>query len=129
MENPACPRCLDDGTVCEEHPGFPFGVPAAGHACDWGIGIPCPYCCSPVPQDGTHSIGEAFTPGRMRETAVLEAQYYAEFIADARSLDELENPLGPHPSGCPCNDCYAELQAENLAAADLDPRWPGWAMT
>jgi hypothetical protein len=25
---------------------------------------------------------------------------------------------------CQCAEDYAELQAENLAAADLDPDWP-----
>lgn len=59
-----CPRCLDDGIVCEEHPGFPLGVAVRGHSgLDCGIGIPCPHCCCPpVPQDGAHSITEAFTP-------------------------------------------------------------------
>ena len=33
--------------------------------------------------------------------------------------------LAPHHVTCRCNECYATLQAEHLAAADLDPRWPG----
>lgn len=58
-----CPHCLDDGTVCEAHPDFPLGVAVQGHSGrDCGIGIPCPHCCTPVPQDGTHPIAEAFIP-------------------------------------------------------------------
>jgi hypothetical protein len=33
-------------------------------------------------------------------------------------------PLSAHDPGCRCDDCYATLQAEHLAAADLDPDWP-----
>lgn len=65
-----CPSCLDDGHVCEEHPEFPFGVALKGHSGrDCGIGMPCPACCSPVPQDGKHPITEAFTPDWLRAPA------------------------------------------------------------
>jgi hypothetical protein len=60
-----CTRCLDDGMVCEDHPGMPWeGLHGTveGHAEHGGIGMPCPVCCSPVPADGTHPIGEAFVP-------------------------------------------------------------------
>jgi len=60
-----CPHCLDDGHVCEDHPEFPWeGLHGTveGHAEHGGIGMPCPYCCSPIPEDGTRSITEAFVP-------------------------------------------------------------------
>ena len=62
---PRCLHCLDEGHVCEEHPDFPWEVKVEGHdgtAPGHGAGMPCPYCCSPIPGDGTHSIIEAFTP-------------------------------------------------------------------
>lgn len=65
MSTPRCPACLDDGYACEDHPDFPWeGIWGAveGHAAHGGIGMPCPACCSPVPQDGTRPIAEAFTP-------------------------------------------------------------------
>ena len=61
---PRCPHCLDDGHTCEDHPDFPWAVKVEGHdgeACG-GAGMPCPYCCSPIPEDGRHSITEAFVP-------------------------------------------------------------------
>jgi hypothetical protein len=35
-----------------------------GHSADCygGAGMPCPFCCSPIPEDSTVSIGVAFTP-------------------------------------------------------------------
>ena len=65
-----CPHCLDEGHVCEEHPDFPWEVKVEGHdgtAPGHGAGMPCPYCCSPIPEDGTHSITEAFVPDWKRE--------------------------------------------------------------
>lgn len=65
----ACRNCLDRGFVCEDHPEFPWeGTygPADGHAEHGGIGMPCPACCSPVPQDGMHDIAEAFMPDWQR---------------------------------------------------------------
>lgn len=61
---PRCMHCLDDGLVCENHPEFPWEVTVEGHRADCygAAGMPCPFCCSPVPEDGTHSIAEAFTP-------------------------------------------------------------------
>ena len=60
-----CLHCLDTGHVCENHPAMPWeglaGV-TEGHADCGGAGMPCGYCCSPIPEDGQHSIGEAFTP-------------------------------------------------------------------
>lgn len=72
---PICAVCLDTGHVCENHPDRPWaGI--AGHdapnACGdgsqdcGGAGMPCPACCSPIPEDGRHRIGEAFTPDRLR---------------------------------------------------------------
>lgn len=72
---PFCADCRDGGTVCENHPNMPWGAfcCASGPggvcehgACDCGAGMPCPACCSPIPTDGTHSIGEAFVPDRVR---------------------------------------------------------------
>lgn len=66
-----CPQCLDDGHVCEDHPEFPWeGLHGTveGHAEHGGAGMPCPYCCSPVPEDGTVSIAEAFVPDWKRAT-------------------------------------------------------------
>jgi hypothetical protein len=37
-----------------------------GHVEHGGAGMPCPACCSPVPEDGTRSIAEAFVPNRRR---------------------------------------------------------------
>ena len=60
-----CPQCLDEGHVCEDHPDMRWeGVwgSVEGHAEHGGIGMPCPACCSPVPEDGTTSITAAFVP-------------------------------------------------------------------
>lgn len=65
-----CRLCLDDGMVCEAHPEFPWeGIQGSveGHAEHGGIGMPCRACCSPIPEDGTHSIAEAFTPDWKRD--------------------------------------------------------------
>lgn len=59
---PRCAACLDEGHVCENHPGR-----AWPDVCDCGAGMPCPACCSPIPQDGTRSIAEAFVPDWQRE--------------------------------------------------------------
>ena len=67
-----CPRCLDEGHVCEDHPDVPWeGIWGAveGHAEHGGIGMPCPHCCSPIPRDGTCSIALAFVPDHLRERA------------------------------------------------------------
>ncbi len=60
-----CLHCFDEGMVCEEHPAFPcyddWG-PVEGHGSCGGAGMPCPYCCSEIPMDGTQSIGDAFVP-------------------------------------------------------------------
>jgi hypothetical protein len=64
-----CHSCRDEGYVCEDHETAPWeGIWGAveGHAEHGGIGMPCPACCSPVPEDGTHSIAEAFTPDWLR---------------------------------------------------------------
>lgn len=60
-----CPHCLDEGHVCENHPDYPWEVKVEGHdgtAPGHGAGMPCPYCCSPIPEDGTTSITLAFVP-------------------------------------------------------------------
>lgn len=69
MTTPRCAACLDDGYVCEDHPGMPWeGLHGSveGHAEHGGAGMPCPACCSPVPEDGTRSIADAFVPDWMR---------------------------------------------------------------
>lgn len=59
----ACKSCDDTGHVCENHPDQPWEpLSEAANACDCGAGMPCPDCCTPVPQDGTCSIVGAFTP-------------------------------------------------------------------
>ncbi len=68
-----CTACLDTGHVCEDHPDFPWeGVwgSTALHAEHGGAGMPCERCCTPVSQDGTHGIAEAFVPDRRRDGAV-----------------------------------------------------------
>ena len=58
-----CIHCLDDGIVCEDHPEFPWDMTVEGHSADCGApGMPCGYCCSPIPENGTESIVLAFTP-------------------------------------------------------------------
>lgn len=62
-----CRACADTGHVCENHPDQPWGgISDDINACDCGAGMPCPACCDPVPQDGTSSIGDAFTPRHLR---------------------------------------------------------------
>ena len=66
-----CPHCLDGGHVCEDHPEYPWDLKTEGHdgeACG-GAGMPCPYCCSPIPEDGTASISLAFVPDWKRSGA------------------------------------------------------------
>jgi hypothetical protein len=56
-----CPHCLDD----------PWGVTVEGHSGECGgAGMPCVACCSPIPEDGTRSITEAFVPDWMRVPSV-----------------------------------------------------------
>lgn len=64
--SPRCPTCLDTGHVCENHPDRAWAVLADVEECCGGAGMPCPACCSPVAEDGTHSIVEAFTPDWQR---------------------------------------------------------------
>lgn len=66
---PRCLHCLDFGHVCEDHPAFVWeGIygTVEGHAEHGGIGMPCPACCSPLPQDGTRGIADSFTPDWLR---------------------------------------------------------------
>lgn len=65
MRVPACRVCADSGHVCEEHPDLPWGG-VVGAGCRCGAGMPCPSCCSPIPEDGTRSAVEAFVPDRLR---------------------------------------------------------------
>jgi hypothetical protein len=60
-----CLHCLDTGHVCEDHPEYPWGELVEGHDCQ-APGMPCGYCCSEVPMDGTVPIGLAFTPDWQR---------------------------------------------------------------
>lgn len=62
----ACVACHDTGHVCENHPSHPWAPLAGGEECCGGAGMPCPACCSPVPEDGSHRVGEAFTPDWLR---------------------------------------------------------------
>lgn len=59
-----CSSCADTGHACEDHPDRPWGgITDDINGCHCGgAGIPCPACCDPIPQDGTRSIGDAFTP-------------------------------------------------------------------
>lgn len=64
-----CANCHDSGHVCENHPdrpwtGFVGEIPGA---CDCGAGMPCPKCCSAIPQDGTQPITLAFVPDDRRD--------------------------------------------------------------
>lgn len=70
-----CPTCLDSGHVCENHPDHVwFGLAPeinerTGETieeCCGGAGMPCPVCCSSIPEDGRHSIVEAFVPDCLR---------------------------------------------------------------
>ena len=61
-----CLHCLDGGITCEEHPQYPAFATVEGHR-EHAAGMPCPFCCPEIPQDGRHSITEAFTPDWMRE--------------------------------------------------------------
>lgn len=64
-----CAHCLDTGHVCEDHPAYPWaGLSGTveGHADCGAAGMPCRACCSPVPEDGTRSITEVFTPDWQR---------------------------------------------------------------
>lgn len=56
-----CRRCAGCGHVCENHPRRPWAeMSDHDQACGCGAGMPCPECCESVPQDGKHSILEAF---------------------------------------------------------------------
>lgn len=49
--------------VCENHPDYPFDLVVEGHdgsVC--GPGMPCGYCCPPIPEFAGVPIGWAFTP-------------------------------------------------------------------
>ncbi len=62
-----CSYCAGSGYVCENHPQLPWdGVVEDGCHCG-GAGMPCLVCCAPVPQDGTHSIVEAFVPRELKK--------------------------------------------------------------
>lgn len=57
-----CKLCADCGHVCENHPDRPWaGISNDIRACNCGAGMPC-ACCLLIPQDGKHSILQAFTP-------------------------------------------------------------------
>jgi hypothetical protein len=61
---PRCSRCLDSGHVCEDHPYIAWeGCEDAGCG---AAGMPCPSCCSPIPEGATVSITLAFTPDWQR---------------------------------------------------------------
>jgi hypothetical protein len=58
-----CVACLDTGHVCENHPHLPWEHP---EGCGCGAGMPCPACCSPIPEDGAQLVGLAFVPDWQR---------------------------------------------------------------
>ncbi len=62
-----CPVCLDSGYMCENHQNYPWDVVVEGHRPCGGAGMPCRVCCSPIPEDGTNSIVEAFVPDWKRQ--------------------------------------------------------------
>lgn len=77
-----CLHCLDDGLVCENHPRFPWESTVEGHRADCGgAGMPCPFCCSDIPADGTHSIAEAFTPDWKRAACASGSESRASGLA------------------------------------------------
>jgi hypothetical protein len=91
--HPRCGRCLDRGAVCENHPGLPWAAYCCGSradvcehgACQCGAGMPCPACCSPIPQDGTVSATTAFVPDWKRDpAAVLGLDDLDDFDGDDR---------------------------------------------
>lgn len=64
-----CETCLDTGMVCENHSNRPWETLEAGtrwSTCCGGAGMPCPKCCSEIPQDGSTSITQAFVPDWQR---------------------------------------------------------------
>lgn len=61
-----CPDCLDTGHVCEDHPHHPWAGTADVEECCGGAGMPCPSCCSEIPQGAGVSIRTAFTPDWLR---------------------------------------------------------------
>ena len=65
-----CVSCEDTGTVCEEHPYLPWsGTSDSRAACNCGgAGMPCPKCCSLVPENGRYSVLEPFIPDKFRNT-------------------------------------------------------------
>lgn len=74
---PRCLACRDTGYVCENHPdrlwapeccAVPPNVDECEHgACQCGAGMPCPACCSPLPQDGLHRATDAYIPDWKRQ--------------------------------------------------------------
>jgi hypothetical protein len=80
-----CTTCDDTGHVCEDHPDKPWdGISEAPSACHCGgAGMPCPICCDPIPENGTHPIREAFTPRHLAGQRPAR-----EAPADPRSVEE-----------------------------------------
>lgn len=75
---PNCGACQDSGHVCENHPTMLWGGLCCNDAAIYGVncvhgacgcggaGMPCPACCTPIPQDGSQLITGAFTPAHLR---------------------------------------------------------------
>jgi len=80
---PNCLSCWDTGHVCENHPDSPWApmVDLLG-ACGCGAAMPCEACCSPVPEDGTARIGDAFTPDWMRGNPELDQRWASQADGD-----------------------------------------------
>ena len=64
-----CETCRDSGYVCENYPDRAWSYVVGGEECCGGAGMPCPNCCSPIPEDGTHWNVEAFVPDWMRDAS------------------------------------------------------------
>lgn len=86
-----CQVCCDTGHVCENCPDRAWEMPGEyGRDCAarCGAGMPCPACCSPIPLDGSVSIGLAFIPDWKR------SEYYAlrELLVAQRASVERPTP-------------------------------------
>jgi hypothetical protein len=85
-----CSSCADTGHACEDHPDRPWGgITDDINGCHCGgAGVPCPACCDPIPEDGSTSIGAAFTPRKFAQGKIVDVTkpgFGIVSIAEARS--------------------------------------------